>query len=50
MDLREMLRSDMPDDEIRSAIHDCILHKPERHGFREAVEDREQRRMNQIGG
>lgn len=50
MDLRELLRSGMSDDALRQAVHDCILHKPDRHGFRDPVADREERRMNQIGG
>ena len=49
-DLRAMLRGGASDDEILDAMRVAILSKPVRHGFSEAVEDKEQRRMNQIGG
>ncbi|MCQ2454223.1 MAG: radical SAM protein [Clostridia bacterium] len=50
LDLRALLRSGASDEEIADKMRDAILHKPVHHGFSEAVEDREQRRMNQIGG
>ncbi len=49
-DLRAMLRAGASDDEILSAMREAILHKPVHHGFSEIVEDKEQRRMNQICG
>lgn len=50
LDLRELLRRGAGDDEITEAILTAIQKKPQRHGFFEAVPDKEARRMNQIGG
>lgn len=50
LDLRAMLRGDATDDALRDAIRDAILRKPVHHGFSEDIDDREVRRMNQIGG
>lgn len=50
VDLRNMLRSGIDDTQLKEVLRTAIERKPERHGFREAVEDREMRRMNEIGG
>lgn len=50
LDLRGLLRSGADDDAIRDAIRAAILRKPVSHGFSEDIDDREVRRMNQIGG
>lgn len=49
-DLRALLRGGATDGELQSAIREAIWRKPVRHGFSEAIDDRESRRMNQIGG
>ena len=49
-ELRQQLRSGSSDEELTEAIRRAILHKPMHHGFSEEIEDKEQRRMNQIGG
>ena len=50
LNLRELLRSGASDEQITAAIRDAIQKKPLRHGFYEALTDREGRRMNEIGG
>ena len=50
MDLREMLRHGCEDSELREKIRETIWNKPLHHGFLEKLPDREERRMNQIGG
>ena len=50
LDLRGMLRGGATDAELEQAILAAVLRKPERHGFGEKLDDRELRRMNQIGG
>ena len=50
LDVRALLRGGADDHTLRSALREAILHKPLRHGFTEAIGDRESRRMNQIGG
>ena len=50
LDLRAMLRDGATDEELTEAMRAAILHKPVHHGFSETVEDKEARRMNQIGG
>ncbi len=49
-DLRALLRDGATDVEITEAMRVAILHKPVHHGFSEKVDDKEARRMNQIGG
>ena len=50
IDVRALLRGGADDQAIASALSQAILRKPQRHGFEENPADREQRRMNQIGG
>ena len=50
LDLRAMLRSGASEEALKAAIRDAILRKPVHHGFSEDIDDREVRRMNQIGG
>ena len=50
LDLRKLLREGVDGEELESALRDAIAHKPRRHGFTEDIEDREIRRMNEIGG
>lgn len=50
VDLRELLRGGITDDELKETLRSTIERKPERHGFHESVSDREGRRMNEIGG
>lgn len=50
VDLRALLRSGADDDAILCALRDAIAKKPQRHGFGEDIDDREKRRMNEIGG
>lgn len=50
LNLRELLRSGASDEQITAVIYDAIQKKPQRHGFYEALTDREGRRMNEIGG
>ncbi|MDO4483292.1 MAG: GTP 3',8-cyclase MoaA [Clostridia bacterium] len=50
LDLRTMLRSGASEDDIRTAMADAINRKPQRHGFLEEIDDRDKRRMNEIGG
>ena len=49
-DLRTLLRNGATDGEITEAMRVAILHKPVHHGSSEKVDDKEGRRMNQIGG
>lgn len=50
LDLRAMLRGGAGDEEITAAMREAIARKPARHGFLEDVADRENRRVNEIGG
>lgn len=50
MDVRAMLRSGATDGELSAALRQAIERKPQRHGFRDEISDRESRRMNEIGG
>lgn len=50
LDLRALLRSGAQDAALAEALRTAIEQKPQRHGFREEIGDREARRMNQIGG
>lgn len=50
VDLRALLRTGATDEQLLRAIREAIAQKPQRHGFKEAVGDREVRRMNEIGG
>lgn len=50
LDVRALLRGGAGDQELLEAIREAILHKPQHHGFLENIDDREDRRMNQIGG
>lgn len=49
-DLRALLRSGTPDEELQRAIREAVWQKPARHGFSEDIDDRETRPMNRIGG
>ena len=49
-DLRKLLREGISEAELEAALREAIAHKPKRHGFTEDIEDREIRRMNEIGG
>ena len=49
-DLRALLRGGATDEELQTVIREAIWRKPKHHGFSEAIDDRESRRMNQIGG
>ena len=48
--LRDLMRGGASDAEILSVLKDAIAKKPLHHGFNENIGDREDRRMNQIGG
>ena len=50
VNLRQMLRDGIGDEALKDTLRGAIERKPERHGFREEVADREGRRMNEIGG
>ena len=50
VDLRALLREGVTDAGLERTLRDAIVHKPRRHGFTEEIEDREIRRMNEIGG
>lgn len=50
LDLRAMLRGGAEDEALRCAIREAIAHKPDRHGWYDPIVDRENRRMNAIGG
>lgn len=50
LDLRALLRGGADDEAIRSAILDAVARKPASHGFDASIGDREERRMNEIGG
>ena len=50
LDVRAMLRGGAGDDALACAMGEAIWNKPARHGFAEAISDREFRGMNQFGG
>ncbi len=50
LDLRAPLRGGADDAELERLIRGAIADKPARHAFCEQIDDREQRRMNEIGG
>lgn len=50
LDVRALLRGGAPDDALLEALRAAIAKKPTRHGFLEEIGDREERRMNEIGG
>lgn len=50
LDLRTLLRSGASDNEILEAMQKAIADKPRRHAFYETISDREEARMNSIGG
>lgn len=50
IDLRGMLRAGAGDEELLTAMREAIYRKPTRHGFESEIDDREVRRMNEIGG
>ncbi|MGN1369780.1 MAG: GTP 3',8-cyclase MoaA [Aristaeellaceae bacterium] len=50
VDLRTLMRNGADDLQLQSALREAIAAKPARHGFGEAVQDCEVRRMNEIGG
>ena len=50
LELRPLLRGKYTNAAITAAIADALQRKPARHAFYEDIRDREQRRMNEIGG
>lgn len=50
LDLRALLRDGISEEGLETALREAIARKPRRHGFSEAIDDREERRMNEIGG
>jgi cyclic pyranopterin phosphate synthase len=50
IDVRALLRGGVSDAALTRTLRAAIAQKPERHGFGEAIGDRESRRMNAIGG
>lgn len=50
VDLRGLLREGISEAELETALREAIARKPKRHGFTEDIDDREIRRMNEIGG
>ena len=50
LDLRQLLRDGASDEELTEAMRQAILRKPARHGFSGTNDDKEYRRMDQIGG
>ena len=50
LDLRQLLRGGASDEELTEAMRQAILHKPLHHGFSGTIDDKEHRRMDQIGG
>lgn len=50
IDIRALLRGGITDEALTAAMREAIDKKPLRHGFLENVADREERRMNEIGG
>ena len=50
LDVKEMLRSGVSDEELKRTIETVVLKKPKRHSFTEPGEDAEKRNMYQIGG
>lgn len=50
VNIRELLRSNISDDEIKSVIRECIYSKPQSHNFNEMDENMDKQYMSQIGG
>ena len=50
LDVRALLREGADDEALLEALRAAIARKPSRHGFLEEIGDREERRMNEIGG
>ena len=50
VDLRALVRGGCDDAALTDAIRQAIRNKPRRHGFADAIDDRESRRMHRIGG
>ncbi|PAB56807.1 GTP 3',8-cyclase MoaA [Anaeromicrobium sediminis] len=50
IDLKELLRNNIDDYELRHIIKDAVENKPDRHHFNENSEDEDNRLMSQIGG
>ena len=51
IDLRELLRNNVSDDQLQAAVRDALAQKPKEHSFgKEDMRGTEQKRMNQIGG
>lgn len=50
LDVRALLREGADDAALLEALRAAIARKPSRHGFLEEIGDREERRMNEIGG
>ena len=50
LDVRALLREGADDAVLLEALRAAIARKPSRHGFLEEIGDREERRMNEIGG
>ena len=50
LDVRALLREGADDAALLEALRAAISRKPSRHGFLEEIGDREERRMNEIGG
>lgn len=50
LDVRALLRGGADEAALSQALREAIEKKPQRHGFLEAIGDREVRRMNEIGG
>lgn len=50
LDVRALLRGGISDEALAAALTEAILNKPKNHGFEAQIDDREGRRMNEIGG
>lgn len=50
IDLKELLRNGVSDNELSHAIQNSIFEKPEKHLFMQKSKDKELKFMNQIGG
>ncbi len=50
LDVRGLLRGGVTDAALEEALREAIARKPRRHGFGQEIDDREERRMNAIGG
>ena len=50
LDVRALLRGGAGEEELAAALSQAIMQKPKRHGFDGEAEDREVKRMNEIGG